>query len=115
MSAGASDGPDSLECGIRTPNGARIKLLGYISNILNSWGHLACVYDGSALRLYINGAEISSASASGANNVGAYNTNLTIGSDWIGSKLVVGKIDDVRLYNRALSAAEIKAIYNATK
>jgi hypothetical protein len=44
---------------------------------------------------------------------------ITIGSEFDGVSNQLyefnGNIDDVRIYNRALSAAEIKAIYNATK
>ncbi|KKU99167.1 MAG: Fibronectin type III domain protein, partial [Candidatus Jorgensenbacteria bacterium GW2011_GWC1_48_8] len=114
MYVGAGDHPDDIECGIRTSNGGRaISSDGYASNILNMWTHLACVYDGSALRLYVNGSQIGSASASGENNVGGYNTSVRIGSDWLPGKFFPGRIDTVRIYDRGLSADEVRAIYES--
>ncbi|MCX6702489.1 MAG: prepilin-type N-terminal cleavage/methylation domain-containing protein [Candidatus Wolfebacteria bacterium] len=57
--------------------------------------------------------------AGGPDSVSGYpdisgSSNITIGSDG-GQWYVNGLIDDVRVYNRALSAAEVAAIYNATK
>ncbi|MEK7574083.1 MAG: LamG-like jellyroll fold domain-containing protein [Patescibacteria group bacterium] len=40
---------------------------------------------------------------------------MRIGNNPINNGYFPGIIDDVRIYNRALSAAEILAIYNATK
>lgn len=41
--------------------------------------------------------------------------NLVMGQYIYGGHIFLGSIDDVRIYNRALSASEIKALYNATK
>ena len=40
---------------------------------------------------------------------------MSIGNNPVNNGYFPGIIDDVRIYNRALSAAEILAIYNATK
>jgi len=74
---------------------------------LNTWTHLATTYDGSALRLYVNGALVSSIAASG--NIVTSNMPLRIGGNAIwGDEYFKGRIDEVRLYNRALSQAEIQ-------
>ncbi len=39
------------------------------------------------------------------------NTNLEFGAQLNVANFFAGRVDDIRLYNRALSAAEIKAIY----
>ncbi|MBM3850348.1 MAG: LamG domain-containing protein [Verrucomicrobia bacterium] len=75
------------------------------------WVQLTGVYDGTHWRLYRNGAEI--ASAAGAGKALAAN-----GSDWaIGSTgngwdgAFTGAIDEVAVYPKALSAAQVQAQY----
>ncbi len=88
-----------------------------ISSISNStWYHVVGTYDGSVVRLYLNGTLISSTSQSGS--IGYSTTPLCVGSEstsgsCIGGTYFSGKIDDVRIYNRALSATEIKNLYES--
>ena len=72
----------------------------------NSWRHLATTYDGASLRLYVNGALVSTTPVSGAmvNTDGA----LKIGGNAIWPEWFAGRIDDLRVYNRALTAAELQ-------
>ena len=76
----------------------------------NTWTHLATTYDGSALKLYVNGAQVASVPVSGpvATSSGA----LTIGGNAIWSEWFAGLIDDVRIYNRALAPGEIATDMN---
>ena len=70
------------------------------------WYHIAGVYDGSEMRLYLNGSVMGTAPASGLigtspqapASLGALSTGLQPFSGWI---------DDVRIYDHALSDAEI--------
>jgi hypothetical protein len=78
---------------------------------LNTWYYVAMTYDGSALRLYVNGNPDISFTATGPINVTA--NPFRIGSDGSGPWNFIGRIDEVSLYNRALAAAEIQAIYAA--
>ncbi len=86
-----------------------------ISLATNVWYHAFGVYDGSNINLYLNGAFVGQTAVSNLNIGNA--TNLRIGSGGGGSDAFDGLIDDVRVYNRALSAAEIAALYaqNETK
>jgi hypothetical protein len=86
-----------------------------ISLATNVWYHAFGVYDGSYINLYLNGAFVGQTAVSNLNIGNA--TNLRIGSGGGGSDAFDGLIDDVRVYNRALSAAEIAALYaqNETK
>jgi hypothetical protein len=72
---------------------------------LNSWTHLAVTYDGSVLRLYVNGAEAGNRTVSGSlvTSTGA----LRIGGNSVWGEYFTGLIDEVRVYNRALTPAEI--------
>jgi hypothetical protein len=72
-----------------------------------TWSHLSTTYDGSVLRLYVNGTQVSTLNASGAMAVSTgplkIGGNAVFGSEWFS-----GLIDDVRVYDRALSTAEIQ-------
>lgn len=77
----------------------------------NQWSHTCGTWDGSLFRLYQDGALI----ASGADGtVNSSQTYWTIGRPYNGGgNSFNGKIDDVRIYNRALSASEVSQLYNA--
>ena len=95
----------------------------------NRWIHVAGTYDGSRMRLYVDGVEIGSKPLAGQVQVNTClsweppggvcvtDNPVTIGGEENGSLPRVvdgefdGRIDEVRLYNRALSAAEILTIY----
>jgi hypothetical protein len=83
---------------------------------LNEWTHLAISFDGTTKRIYVNGAEAASSGGLGALVYDAAVVPVTIGSDWasnVSSARFNGRIDEVSLYNRALTADEILGIYNA--
>jgi len=73
---------------------------------LNSWTHLSATYDGSTMRLFVNGSQVATAAATGliTNSTGP----LKLGGNAVWGEFFAGIIDDVRVYNRALSAAEIQ-------
>jgi len=76
---------------------------------VGQWTHLAGTFDGSTLRLYVNGE----LKASSAGTLGAPNgASLMIGGSG-GYATFSGSIDELALYNRALIPTEIQAIYDA--
>jgi hypothetical protein len=79
-----------------------------------AWYHLVGVYNGSGLLLYLDGSL--SASTSYGGGITASTGPLLIGTS-PGSFLrwFNGIIDDIRLFNRALSDSEIVALYNETQ
>jgi hypothetical protein len=78
---------------------------------VNRWTHVAATYDGTTLRLYLDATQVASQARSGNLQVNA--APLRIGGNTYGSEFFPGRIDEVRIYNRALSAAEIQADMNA--
>jgi hypothetical protein len=72
----------------------------------NAWTHVAATYDGATLRLFVNGAEVATRSVTGA--IATTNGPLRIAGSSIRAEWYKGLIDDLRLYNRALTAAEIQ-------
>lgn len=81
---------------------------------LNQWNYVSCTYDGATIKPYINGVgESGTATAGSINNptspnvvIGANIANMTVGWN--------GKIDDVKVYNYARSAAQITQDMNAS-
>jgi len=67
------------------------------------WCHIACSYDGTTLKCYLNGEETDS-TPMGA--ITSSSTPVLIGSDGWGCDWI-GAIDDVRIYDHALSVPEI--------
>ena len=71
----------------------------------NTWVHLAATYDGATLRLYVNGAQVGSRAVTQSMALSA--GPLQIGGNAVWGEYFSGLIDDVRVYNRALTSAEI--------
>jgi hypothetical protein len=76
-----------------------------LANFPGQWAHLCFTYDGSALILYKNGEEVARVAASGT--LRQNTLSLTIGGRLSSGNNIKGMIDDVRLYNRALTPQEI--------
>lgn len=85
----------------------------------NQWRHVICTYDGTNQKIYMNGVLVQQ------QNVGVVNTSNTIPlyinyATWGGGASnsngrFGGGIDDIRIYNRALTDGEVLQIYNAEK
>jgi hypothetical protein len=83
--------------------------------VLNTWQHIAATWDGTTnggnIHLYVNGAQVDSTtfqSGSGSALSDA-TTPVTIGNRQADlARGFSGAMDDVRVYNRVLSAAEIQ-------
>jgi hypothetical protein len=73
---------------------------------VNTWSHLAATYDGSTIRIYVNGVQVGSRTQTGS--IAVSTGALRIGGNTVWGEWFAGRIDDVRIYNRALSAAEIQ-------
>jgi YD repeat-containing protein len=74
---------------------------------LNTWSHLATTYDGTTLRFYLNGSQVATQAVSGA--MPASMGNLSLAGNTIWGEYFAGRLDDLRIYNRALSASEVQS------
>jgi len=79
----------------------------------NQWVYAVLTFDGTTLKSYINGILRNQWTRNG---ILTYNIN---GNIWLGGRnstdyprYFSGAIDDVRIYNRALTSAEILQLYN---
>ena len=77
---------------------------------LNTWTHLAATYDGSSVRIYVNGALVASRAVTGG--IVASTLPLRIGGNAVWGEYYSGLIDEVRIYNRALTGTEIQTDMN---
>ncbi|MGB8437101.1 MAG: LamG-like jellyroll fold domain-containing protein, partial [Burkholderiales bacterium] len=91
--------------------GASKTLLGGPTLPVNTWSHVAATYDGATHKLYVNGELVNSQSQTGSIDVST--GKLRIGGNSVWGYYFAGYIDEVRVYNRALSEAEIGADSNA--
>jgi hypothetical protein len=91
--------------------GGDIGLTGPTALPTNTWTHLATTFDGATLRLFVDGVQVASRAATGALLTSA--SPLRIGGNAVWGEYFAGDLDEVRLYGRALSAAEIQADMNA--
>jgi len=81
-----------------------------------SWYHVAMVYDGTNLCGYVDGVLDGSVAASGTVSTSDY--PLRIGAyaplnGTVSQSFFAGRVDEISIYSRALSADEIRAIYNS--
>jgi hypothetical protein len=78
---------------------------------LDSWVNIACTYDNGEWSIYLNGILINSTNSS--LNPPDVNTPLTFGNSG-GFQPFYGILDDIAIYNRALTEQEIQNLYTGT-
>jgi hypothetical protein len=87
-----------------------VVLYGTAALLVSTWTHLAATYDGTTMRLYVNGVQVASQPQTGM--IAASTSPLQIGGDNIYFQFFQGTIDEVRVYNVALTAAQIQSDMN---
>lgn len=78
----------------------------------NTWEHVAVTYDGSAIHVYLNGAEVANRLNVSGSLANTANVPFVIGGR-VDNFNIHGSIDEVELFNRALTQDEVAAIYKA--
>ena len=78
---------------------------------LNTWSHLAMTWDGTTQRIFVNGAQVGSAAVGGTlvNSAGA----LRFGGNNVWAEWFAGRLDEIRVYDRALTQSELQSDMNA--
>lgn len=79
----------------------------------DSWHHVVMTYDNDSLWLYSNGV-LEGAVYKGFNSTFSASTSVLLGAsaDVQNNRFFNGSIDDIRIYNRILSMAEVNELYN---
>jgi hypothetical protein len=112
-------GPGGI--GFSVGNGTGFPEAGPVVVSTNIWHHIAGTYDGSNIKFYVDGVLQATAPQSGSISPMQANSFLSIGSEegrsvcpsCVSSRYFNGLIDEVEIFNRALSQPEIQAIYDA--
>ena len=109
-------GTGKIRCDIAPLVGYGLPLGEFFSNTvlsLNQWHHVVCTYDGANVKIYIDGA-LDKTSASVSGNIYTSTNPLVLGElNPTGTAMPFkGMMDEVQIYNRALSASEIQHQYN---
>ncbi|MFC6221992.1 FG-GAP-like repeat-containing protein [Hymenobacter artigasi] len=85
----------------------------YGAAYFNQWHHVAASYDGSTVRIYIDGVAVTPTLTGGSAITGPISTNtnpLTLGAQpGLSTEFYSGGLDEVRLYNTVLTAAQVQS------
>ena len=80
---------------------------------LNQWTHLAVTYDGQEMKFYYNGELEATLAASG--RIYTNDMSLAIGGNNVANaEYFVGVMDEVAIFNRALTQSEIRKVMEPT-
>jgi hypothetical protein len=107
------DSKERVNAGFETQNSTDYDVKSRLSYNDGLWHYAVVTYDGSSLKLYVDGMEATSKSTSGAVPDNKGNQSLRVGANSL--KLngnFTGSIDEVTVWNRALTAVEVTDAYN---
>lgn len=99
----------------------RVVVNSTVPTVQDQWQHVAGVYDGSALRIYVDGALAGSSTHSGVIRAFNANTELNLGrwkaagNSTAETRYFEGDLDEVRIYDTALSAGDIMTLMETTR
>lgn len=106
---------DVVKCFLSSNGTATVNAIGATIFVAGTWYHIGVVYNDTDVRIYVDGA----LDSNGASNPLAYTGGIFngtaafyIGLQDGGSGLADGLIDEVGVFDRALSAAEVADIFN---
>ena len=110
---GAANGGTNRPAGYLRAFGVDQAVRGPAALPLNTWTHIATTYDGQIQRFFVNGVEVGSNNLGAAGAIAVGNQQLRIGgNNSFAGEFFQGLIDEVRVYNRARTAAQIQADMN---
>ena len=99
----------------RITNAASVASSRSIYANVNEWHHYVGTYDNTTVRVYKDGQLFDSISHSGGGQLKTMSDSTTIGRSPGTSEYLDGRLSQVSIYNRALTAAEVQQNFNATK
>jgi hypothetical protein len=102
------DAAGNLDLGLGNTHARRLAIFDFG---LYTWYHIALTWNSGSYAVYVNGTARASGAYTGLTALGAFADIGNDGSAAYRNESFNGVIDDVRIYNRALTAAEIYAVY----
>lgn len=108
---GEEASPNKLYFDIKTGSGNTYKVSATSAPTLNMWHHVVAQRNNSEIQLYIDGGLQASLNCDNQpinNNINGWGGYLFVGSDLNSSPYFTGSMDDIRVYDRALTNSEIQ-------
>ena len=103
---------EDLGCDVQVPSNLVYTLFTNKPINANQWYFMVSTFENGKQYIYVDGVLVASADRPFAHAKYCTETDFLIGSWWLNDKnSFQGKIDEVRYYNRALSQAEVQAIF----
>ena len=99
--------PRCKQCRCARGSSVAVKARGTVAPALNTWTHFAVTYDGATIRMYVNGVQTGTRAQTGALRTSTQ--PLRFGGNAVWPEWFRGRLDEVRIYNRALTGAQIQA------
>lgn len=75
------------------------------ASLLDNWHHYGATFDGSTMRIYVDGVQVNSASVSGV--IDKHSVDVYIGNNPRMADQLIGKLSEAVIFNEALSAASM--------
>jgi len=100
--------------GLNVGYGSCVKIVSSgVRAVAGTWTHLVGTYDGTNATIYVNGEAMKTEDA--AVNYTGSSSGLWIGGSVCCGEWITGLVDEPSLYNRALTAAEVFALYDSQR
>jgi Concanavalin A-like lectin/glucanases superfamily/Glycosyl hydrolase family 99 len=107
------DREEHIKAGFETQNSTDYFVISPSSYNDGLWHYAVLSYDGSTLRLYVDGQQVAFKSTSGAIPDNTGTQSLRVGANSLQlDGYFTGSVDEVRIWNRALTTAEVTDAYN---
>jgi len=110
------NGSMGFTCATTTNDWGNTRDVYYNYTNLGVWSHIACLYDGTYNRIYVNGALVGTSASTSGNISTTYNQPFYW--FWTGAGILEGGRgygSVLRIYNRGLTAAEVAQNFNAQR
>jgi beta-galactosidase len=102
---------NQLEFFVHSGGGYRTVQATVPANWYDTWHRVSGTYDGTTLRLFIDGAQVATSAWTGTIDRSAWPVNIGRNAEWmrenVTTRMAHGAVDDVRIHHRALTAAEL--------
>jgi hypothetical protein len=104
--------PQAFGCFINTSSYASSNYIEELQNAsFGQWQHVVCTYNGTAFIIYINGVQSAIRQTTVSIDSGGKDMKIGILDDLNPYQSFNGKMDEIMIWNRPLSAAEVKQLY----
>ena len=102
----------SIKLRLRNASGTELLNYNFITANINTWYHIAFTLSNTTCKVYVNGVLKDTKTLSSNIGTAIFNYPYIGKSNWSTDALLDGKLSDFRIYATALSADDVKSLYN---